>query len=238
MRKPNLSETELVRQRYRRREQMIPAGRYSHFNPGSLFLYQQRERDLLNLLKREGLSHLSGLKVLDLGCGHGMWLCDLVRYGARPADLAGTDIIGERLESARALSPNMLLALADGAGLPFRAGSFDLVLQATVMTSVLDPEVRRRMAREMLRVLKPGGAVIWYDFRYDNPWNRDVNGIRIGTIRELFPACRIAMRTTTLLPPLARALAPAGRWWCELLSLLPPFRTHYIGTIRPKAEST
>jgi ubiquinone/menaquinone biosynthesis C-methylase UbiE len=230
------NEAELVRQRYQRREQTVPAGRYSHFNPGSLFLYQQRERALLALFKREGLTELAGLRVLDLGCGHGMWLRDLVRYGAKPSDLTGTDIIGHRLQASRQLSPNIPLALADGSFLPFRTGSFDMVLQATVLTSVLDKGTRQRMAREMMRVLKPRGAIIWYDFRYHNPNNPDVMGIPRGLIRELFPDCRISLKVITLLPPLARFVAPAGRWWCEFFSLLPPLRTHYIGTIRPKPE--
>ncbi|MDP2808421.1 MAG: class I SAM-dependent methyltransferase, partial [bacterium] len=148
-------EIERVRDSYRRREETVPAGRYSYFNPGSLFLYQQRERAFLYLLKRENLSELSGRRILDLGCGHGMWLRELLKYGARPETLTGTDIIRERLEASRKLSPNIAAALADGARLPFASGKFDMVLQSTVLTSILDQGIKKSVAGEMIRVLAP-----------------------------------------------------------------------------------
>lgn len=229
-------EVERVRASYLRREETIPAGRYSHFNPGSLFLYQQRERAFLDLLKRENCQDLGTLKILDLGCGHGMWLRDLVKYGARPENLVGTDIIAERLGSSLALSPNIAAILADGAELPFKSGGFDLVLQSTVLTSILDETTRKKVAVEMVRVMAPQGIILWYDFRYNNPKNNDVRGIGRREIKELFPRCRVRLQKTTLLPPLARGLAAFSPGLCSILSEMPFLLTHYLASIKPGEE--
>ena len=43
------------------------------------------------------------------------------------------------------------------ASLQFSDETFDLVIQSTVFTSVLDAETKTRMAAEMCRVVKPNG---------------------------------------------------------------------------------
>ena len=96
-------------------------------------------------------------------------------------------------------------------------------------------EVKVAVAAEMLRVLKPGGAVIWYDFAYDNPSNRTVKGIGAREIRSLFPACEVTLQRVTLAPPLARRLVPIS-WMAALLCEgLVVANTHYLGLIRKPA---
>ena len=51
---------------------------------------------------------------------------------------------------------------------------FDIVMQYTVFTSVLDYEVKKRIAREMVRVSKKNGSIIWYDMRITNPSNLNI----------------------------------------------------------------
>src|SRR5437660_723540 len=70
--------------------------------------------------------------------------------------------------------------------LPFPDRSFDVVAQLTMFTSILDRAVRRAAAAEMQRVLAPAGAILWYDFRYPSPFNRDVRPVRLREIRTLF----------------------------------------------------
>jgi SAM-dependent methyltransferase len=127
------------------------------------------------------------------------------------------------------------LVTADGGALPYPDARFDLVLQFTVFTSVLDEDLRQRIAREMWRVLGPGGAVLWYDFRYQGR-NPAVRAIHPREVRALFPGAEFTARRVTLAPPLSRRLA---RWsWlaCELLDLVPWLRTHDLMLIR-KAEA-
>ena len=87
------------------------------------------------------------------------------------------------------------------------------------------------VAHEISRVLKPGGAVVWYDFRYDNPQNRNVRGLGQQEVEALFPGHAASLRTVTLLPPIGRRLGPATGLLYPLLSAFPPLRSHLIGLL-------
>ena len=107
-----------------------------------------------------------------------------------------------------------------------------MVAQLTMFTSILDPAMRHAAATEMQRVLTPAGAILWYDFRYPSPSNRDVRPMRLREIRTLFPGWRIDRITTTLLPPLARRLAGISLRACVFLeSALPPLRSHNVALL-------
>jgi hypothetical protein len=45
----------------------------------------------------------------------------------------------------------------------------------------------------MLRILKPGGAILWFDFRVNNPANPHMCGVAAREIRSLFAGCEIAL---------------------------------------------
>lgn len=217
---------------YRRRQDLHPPGYYSLFRPGQHYLIQRREEDLLRFLVRQGITSLRGLRILDVGCGGGEWMLRFQLYGSLPEDLVGIEVQAERARNARLRTRAGLVAEADAGRLPFADGSFDLVHQSTLLTLILDPGGRARIAAEMLRVLRPGGAVLWYDFRYTNPRNRDARGIGRGEIRRLFPGCRPVLRSLTLVPFLARRLARWSPLACRVLEHVPPLRTHYLALIR------
>jgi len=40
--------------------------------------------------------------------------------------------------------------------------------------------MKKKIAGEMLRVLKPSGFILWYDYHMNNPKNPDVRGLRKG----------------------------------------------------------
>jgi len=210
--------------------------RYAWSNAGHVFLMQERERAALRALLRHGYLPLAGKAVLDVGCGTGTWLRDFIRWGARPEDLTGIDVLPERLAEARRLCPaGVRLECGSAAQLPWDTGAFALVLQATMLTSVLELQVRHQIAAEMRRVLKPGGVILWYDFHVNNPRNPRVRGIPKREIRALFPDCTLHLRRVTLAPPVARWLAPRSRLVTSLVGAVPLFRTHYLGVLRPGA---
>ncbi|GBC90644.1 MAG: class I SAM-dependent methyltransferase [Fimbriimonadales bacterium] len=222
---------ETYQQRDRERE------RYSLWEPGNLFLLHSRERLLLRLLRQAGYYPLTERWILDIGCGFGGELRRWIGYGMNPYQAIGIDIVPPRLMEARCLSPNITFMLADGGALPFRAESFDLVLMFTVLSSVPESEYRQWIAREAWRVLKTGGAVVWYDFIW-NPVNRAVVGIEKKELQRLFPAARFVLKRTTLAPPLARKLAPLSPFLTSLLETLPFLRTHYLGLLIKKECET
>jgi ubiquinone/menaquinone biosynthesis C-methylase UbiE len=219
-----------IRAVYAKRED---GDRYSLFQPGTLFIAQQIERRILWSLTRYGFADLSSKKILEVGCGSGHWLRELTTWGARPEHVYGVDLLRDRLSKARSsCSPAIRLQCGSAAELPFPDASFDLVLQSTVFTSILDPDLKCRAAQEMMRVLTHDGIILWYDYHVNNPWNPDVRGVKRSEITRLFPGCRIELQRMTLFPPLARWLAPYSFLACYVLEKIPPLCTQYLGVIR------
>lgn len=176
--------------------------------------------------------------ILDVGCGHGAWLRRLLDWGLDPAGAEGIDLIQERVEEARRLAPTgMRFVAGSGLELPYPSDSFALVCAHTVFSSVVDRDLRLRLAAEMRRVLAPGGCILLYDFRYPSPRNRDVVAIRRGEVARLFPESRRRSWSLTLLPPLNRRLAPLCPWLALALErCAPPLRSHVLHRIEPREE--
>jgi SAM-dependent methyltransferase len=197
------------------------------------FQFQERERHVLGLLDRYGLIPLSGKRILEVGCGTGKWLRDLIAWGADPEQLFGVELLQASAARARRLCPQTVtIECGNAAELRFEPASFDIVLQATVFTSVLDPVMKQAMAAEMLRVLRPGGVIVWYDFFLRNPRNPYVQPVTKEDIRNLFPGCSLDLQRISLAAPLVRLLAPRSWGACSVLSRLRPLCTHYLGAIR------
>jgi len=206
---------------------------YSRFNHAYLFMVQEREQYFLKLLAYHGCAELKDKKILEIGCGNGDLLRDFIKWGARPENLIGIELIAERVAEAIQLCPKgVSIQKGNAADLQISDQSFDLVLQSTVFTSVLDSNTKKRIASEMLRVLKRNGLILWYDYHMNNPKNSDVRGVKIREIRRLFPDCDIRLQRITLAPPIARLLAPYSWLLCYFLSRIPWLCSHYIGVIR------
>jgi SAM-dependent methyltransferase len=200
------------------------------------FQDQEREWHVLRLLDQYRLLPLAGKKILEVGCGTGRWLRDLIAWGADPENVIGVELLQASAARARRLCPqSVTIECGNAAELRYAAQTFDIVLQATVFTSVLDQEMKRAMAAEMLRVLRPRGVILWYDFSTRNQRSPYVRPVTKEEIRGLFPGCALELRRVTLAAPLTRLLA--GRSWmaCSLLSRLPPLCTHYLGAVRRPA---
>jgi SAM-dependent methyltransferase len=228
-----IAEEARIRNAYARRQ---TGARESCFSPAQLFLLQDREWRVLRLLARHGFHQLTETRILDIGCGTGTWLRDLIKWGARADNLTGVDLLPDRIDEARRrCAPGISLVCGNAADTRLPAGSFDLVIQSTVFTSILDRGMQRAAAAEMLRVMRPDGLILWYDFHMDNPANPDVRGVRKHEIAALFPGCRIELERVTLAPPLTRALAPYSRLACQLLQAMSVLNTHYLGAIRRAA---
>jgi ubiquinone/menaquinone biosynthesis C-methylase UbiE len=227
---PFAPELERIRAAYSKRQSRSV---YSLFEPAQMLAIQERERRLLRMLSIHGIASLESTKILEVGCGTGMWLREFVRWGARPENLYGIDLLAERIAEARRLcAPGIRLECGSATQLNLGNAEFDFVLQSTMFTSILDSQVKMRIAGEMLRVLRPNGCIIWYDFRVNNPRNADVQGIKINEIRSLFPGCCLDLRKLTLAPPIARPVARISSTLHRVLSSIPPLRTHYLVLIK------
>lgn len=200
-------------------------------NPGNRAILRQRKQMLRHLLEDAGFLPLTGRRILDIGCGSGAVLAGLTTWGAEADHLYGVDLLAERIEAAQRRFPGCHFQQANAEALPFDDATFDLVLLFTVFTSILDEAMARNVAGEVQRVLKPGGGVVWYDFRYDNPRNPNVRGMPKTQIKQRFPGWRTDLCTTTLLPPLARRLGRLTSVFYPALAAFPFLRTHYIGLL-------
>ena len=221
-----------IREAYARRQ---GGDRYSWFNPGHLFIVQERERRALALLKRNGYMPLGMKRIAEIGCGTGYWLGEFIKWGARPENIVGVDLLPERVAEARHFCPGAVsIKCGNAAKLEFVDATFDLVLQSTVLTSILDTKMRQEVASEMLRVLKPDGLILWYDYHVQSPRNPDVRAVKRREIYHLFAGCRIELERITLAPPVARLLAPHSWLACYLLERIPLMCTHYLGAIRKR----
>jgi ubiquinone/menaquinone biosynthesis C-methylase UbiE len=105
------------------------------------------------------LGEVSGLDILDAGCGVGYFCAWLARRGARPI---GLDPTPAQLETARRTQAEtgIEFPLVEGVGeaLPFPGGSFDLVLSEYGASLWADPY---QWIPEVARVLRPGGRLIF-----------------------------------------------------------------------------
>jgi SAM-dependent methyltransferase len=112
------------------------------------------------------LGDVSGLDVLEYGCGGARWSVELAEDGARVVAL---DQSQGQLRHARALveaegAVGVTLVCASGEAVPLADGSFDLVFCDHGAMSFCDPD---RSVPEVARLLRPGGRLV---FSHTTPW--------------------------------------------------------------------
>jgi len=127
--------------------------------------YQERHREMLGRAEpRWGmwqipeselliLGDVSGLDVLEYGCGAAQWSILLARQGARPV---GMDNSARQLEHARAAGADFPLVHAAAGEAPFPDESFDIVFCDHGAMTFADPEVT---VPEVARLLRPEGLL-------------------------------------------------------------------------------
>jgi SAM-dependent methyltransferase len=212
--------------------------RYSWLDPSHVAAMQGLERAMLGTLRARGQA-LAEVRALEIGCGRGDWLQRLVLWGMRPEHVSGIDLLADRVADARrTCAPGVDVRLGNAASLPWPDATFDLVVQITAFSSILDPDLRARVAGEMRRVLRPAGVVLWYDVRLNNPRNRDVRAVGRRELARLFPDCRVDVAAMTLAPPLARRVMRRAPALGAVLTWLPWLRSHDFAAISPAPLGT
>lgn len=222
-------EARAVIDRYARRD---VGDRYSLLRPEVLQTVQERQRAMLGLFARLGWTRLADKRVLEVGCGTGGNLLELLRLGFDPARMAGVELLPERAARARETLPAALAIHAgDALALELPPAAQDVVLVSTVFSSLLDDAYQQRLAEAIWRWIAPGGGVLWYDFTVDNPRNPDVRGVPLSRVRQLFPHGIVLARRVTLAPPIARRVVRWHPSFYTLLNAVPLLRTHVLAWI-------
>lgn len=112
-------------------------------------------------------AELRGKEIAEISCGRGGGLAT-VHAHAGPAASHGIDITPGNIELCKqrfGQVPGLDFAVGDAMALPFADRSLDAVL--SVEASHCYPD-ERQFAREAARVLRPGGWLLWTDFRVTN----------------------------------------------------------------------
>jgi len=116
------------------------------------------------LLLREGVE---GKRVLDYACGLGKWSIHLAQLGAR---VSGFDLSGVAVEHARERAAYNGLEIkfdeANAAALPYGDAEFDLAVGVAALHHVIKYP---GTAAELLRVMRPGGLVVFTENFGHNP---------------------------------------------------------------------
>lgn len=225
------AERNRIKAEYERRAKNIDPNLYAPWQPAEMLSRAARTRSAATLLRRAQAFPKAGDQCLEIGFGTRGWLGDLITWGVRETDIHGIELDPVKVERARNILPASDLRAGDATALPWPDNSFQLVISSTVFSSILDSRVRRLIAAEALRVIAPAGALLWYDFAYNNPRNSQVRKVDRGELKRLFPGLRGHVRSITLAPPLARFVAPKSWPLAVLLETVPVLRTHLIAVL-------
>lgn len=225
------AETRRIVEEYHRRAASIGGSLYAPWKPDALFGLSTRRRVAAELLHKLRVFPRKSSQCLEVGYGSMGWMADLIGWGVPERNIHGIELIDDRATKARESLPLADLRTGNAATLPWDDNVFDLVIMSIVLTSVYDDSLRIEIAHEVERVTKPGGAMLWYDFKVDNPFNPNVRKVTRADLKTLFPNFGGRIRSVTLAPPIARAVVPWSWNLATLLESIPILRTHLLGVL-------
>jgi hypothetical protein len=202
-------------------------------------MVQERQRAMAQLFVGIGYRDLSRVRLLEVGCGTGKNLLELLRFGFKPEMLQGIELLMDSAKEAVEILPSSLRIVCGDATCistsSIYPGSQDIVYQSTVFSSLLDDDFQQRLAERMWSWTRPGGGIMWYDFTVNNPRNRDVRGVSLRRVQQLFPLGKLRARRVTLAPPIARAATRVHPKLYAAFNSCPWLRTHVLAWIQKPA---
>jgi ubiquinone/menaquinone biosynthesis C-methylase UbiE len=135
---------------------------HAHADAYDVFTPEASARLIESFVRLSGLPR--GARVIDLGCGSGVFTHLLARAGYH---CVGLDISGKLLEVGRSKHPGLAFVQGDIEKLPLMRESFDGALLSGVVHHLPDPS---RCAAEVFRILRPGGRFVAFDPNRMNPF--------------------------------------------------------------------
>ncbi|MFN3916365.1 MAG: class I SAM-dependent methyltransferase [Flavobacteriales bacterium] len=221
-----MSEIQNIKNRYKNRNDS-GADRLM-FSIFSKALKAEREKFYLKYLNAE-FKDLSKIKVLEIGAGGGGNIYFFKSIGVESQNIFANELLPERLTELRRTHHDINIIEGDALEISENL-EFDLVFQSTVFTSILDNRFKQKLAKKMISLTKESGIILWYDFQFNNPKNKDVKGVRLKEVRKLFPnGLIIKSKRVTLAPPIGRRV---GKLYNFINSVFPFLRTHLIVVIK------
>lgn len=149
-----------------------------------------------------------GIKVLDIGCGSGVWTLEMAR------DFPASKFVGidseKRYLPQKNIPENCTFVVANTLKLPFPDNEFDYTFQRTMVLAYSPPEWIKVVA-ELIRVTKPGGMVELFEWdgimqRPPQNYLKYQNACKCGYLLFIFlvliivPQCRVFSVLHALFP--------------------------------------
>jgi SAM-dependent methyltransferase len=146
-------------------------------------------------------------RVLDLGCGHGLFLIGAAKRVPR-GRAVGIDLWSQVDQGGNSREATLANAANEGVAdrvevhdgdirqLPFPDASFDAIVSSLVLHNIHGRAERRRALRELARVLRPGGQVAIVDIHHVGEYVRALReeGLQevraAGLVPWIFPPAR------------------------------------------------
>ena len=163
-------------------------------------------------------------RILDVGCGTG----EFARYRPSPEiEIDGVDVDPRAVERARRFERAVELNV-DSEPLPYEDHSFDAALAKDILEHVQDPG---RLAREIHRVLRPGGVLVasvvmarpravWNDYTHVRGFTRHAARLLLAdvgfAVEKIWPMGGVPLsnrlRFVAAVPYLLRVPGPYHLW--------------------------
>lgn len=116
----------------------------------------------------------SAQKIIELGCGTGVVLEELISYNK--LCIVGLDIDREPLKFGVSINPSLILTQANAYKTPFASSTFDICFCHYLLLWIKNP---KHIIDEMVRITRPGGWIVAfaepdYGGRIDYPFELDI----------------------------------------------------------------
>lgn len=196
-----------------------PASRYDFGRVASVYdqWYETAEGKMYDRLEKKAISrflppNVSGMKLLEVGCGTGHWSQFFATLGF---EVTGIDISETMIKIARSKSPaNVSFHIADAHDLPFDDSRFDVTAAITTIEFVQDIE---SVLREMRRcTVKPKGLILVGVLNAS---------ARINRLRRKIPESPYARAQWFTPGQISGLLGPLGRLSMEAVGFVPRWKS-------------
>lgn len=188
--------------------------------PHNICAVTSRQQGLMRaiyFMESRGLD-MSKAQVLDVGCAQGYGLRPFLLDGFAMEQLHGIDLMADRVERGKYLTPSMDLIQGDATAMPYEAQSFDIVCEQFCFCHVPVDEAKIKIAAEMMRVSRQ--FILIHDWRMGSK-SKQLYGVTQAKIRTWFPGWHVVDRfRSQLWPPLGR---PFSRFAWPLYDLARAF---------------
>jgi SAM-dependent methyltransferase len=205
--------------------------------------YNNTPRDLENLLVEmleQKPEQFRGLRVLDVGCGHGQYCRVLARLGALPLGVDLSEVVYRcNRENVKAERLPATFLRADALNLPLAPGAFDVVL--SIGMAMVTPDTKAAVMSG-IRCIRPGGRLLLYIY--------ETGAVGWVNLRYRFPlpsklprplmllCCRLmAVPLSFYLAGRARRLPTMRTWRTAVLGLLDAYLPRHHRTHPPEEIS-